>query len=80
MKRGSPRPKRQHYVPCMHLSKFVGEQPKNMIWTFDNQTEKWRPSTVENTAVQSNFYSVRTEAGTNDEIEVLLGPRLITTT
>jgi hypothetical protein len=47
--------------------------PKNMIWTFDNQTGKWRPSTVENTAVQTGFYSVETEAGVNDELEDLLG-------
>jgi hypothetical protein len=68
-----PRPKRQHYVPRLHLSRFVGQAPKNMIWTFDNQTEKWRPSKVENTAVQSNFYSIETEDGWNDGIDDLLG-------
>ena len=46
--------------------------PKNMIWTFDNQTGKWRPSTVENTAVQTGFYSIETEEGFNDELEWLL--------
>lgn len=71
--REPPRPKRQHYVPRLHLNRFVGEQPKNMVWTFDNQTEKWRPSTVENTAVQSNFYSVPTKEGLDDGIEALLG-------
>lgn len=68
-----PRPKRQHYVPRLHLSRFVGQAPKNMIWTFDNQTEKWRPSKVEKTAVQSNFYSIETEEGWNDGIDDLLG-------
>lgn len=43
-----------------------------MIWTFDNQTSRWRPSTVENTAVQTNFYSIDTDEGPNDEIESLL--------
>jgi hypothetical protein len=43
-----------------------------MIWTFDNQTSRWRASTVENTAVQTNFYSVETESGANDEIEAML--------
>src|SRR5690242_13110279 len=67
-----PRPKRHHYVPRLHLSRFVGDAPKNMIWTFDNQTERWRASTVENTAVQANFYSFETNDGPNDQLENLL--------
>ena len=52
------RTKNQHYVPRLHLKHFVGSSPKNMIWTFDNELERWRSSTIENTGAQTNFYSV----------------------
>uniref|UniRef100_UPI0035CC2FFD DUF4238 domain-containing protein n=1 Tax=uncultured Sphingomonas sp. TaxID=158754 RepID=UPI0035CC2FFD len=52
------RTKNQHFVPRLHLKHFIGVKPKNMIWTFDSQLERWRPSTVENTGAQTNFYSM----------------------
>lgn len=57
------RTKNQHYVPRMHLQHFVGDTPKNMVWTFDNERERWWASTVENTGAQTNFYSVIDEDG-----------------
>lgn len=43
-----------------------------MVWTFDTVKEKWRTSLVENTGVQSNFYSIETNEGHDDSIEKLL--------
>jgi hypothetical protein len=42
----------------------MGERPKNMIWTYDNQKASSRPSRVEETGHQANFYSVQAEDGT----------------
>lgn len=72
-RKADSRPKRQHYVPILHLQHFTGSSPKNMIWTFDNVAETWRPSTVDNTAVQGNFYSIETDSDHNDDLERLLG-------
>src|SRR5690242_349243 len=70
--KSTARPKRQHYVPKVHLRHFVGAAPANMIWTFDLVQSRWRTSTIDNTAVQSNFYSVETPEGPNDGLETLL--------
>ncbi|MGC5796507.1 DUF4238 domain-containing protein [Sphingomonas sp. NFX23] len=72
-KQKSPRPKRQHFVPRMHLKHFVGVSPKNMIWTYDTVREAWRNSIVEKTAMQSNFYSAEDGDGNfNDDLEIAL--------
>lgn len=57
MKSSNPRPKSQHYVPRMMLEKFAGDSPKNMVWVYDLDQRKARPSKPKNTAKQSNLYS-----------------------
>ena len=55
-------PKRQHYVPRLHLKHFVGTEPKGQIWTYDKETGKKWSGTPENTAVETHFYSVENDA------------------
>lgn len=63
-----PRPKRQHYVPRFYLEHFA--DINGMVWSYDLQAESIRPATPENTAVETNFYSVIDAEGEhNDEIE-----------
>src|SRR5262245_47888322 len=57
------RTKRQHYVPRLHLRYLAGENPAGMVWTYDMIEGTWRPSTPENTAVESNIYSVKDQDG-----------------
>jgi hypothetical protein len=67
------RTKSQHYVPRLHLRRFIGEQPKNMIWTYDSERGTARPSVVEETGAQRNFYSVQAADGTfNDDLDIWL--------
>ena len=67
------RTKSQHYVPRLHLRRFQGEQPKNMVWTYDKERGTARPSRVEETGCQSNFYSVQEADGTyNDMLDIWL--------
>lgn len=57
------RTKDQHYVPRLHLEHFCGDSPKNMIWTYSKSGRKPRPSRVQETGFQKNYYSVRGEDG-----------------
>lgn len=59
----STRTKRQHYVPQLHLRRFVGERPRGMIWTHDMQSSKTRPCKPSETGFGTNYYSVRDQAG-----------------
>ena len=59
-------PKRQHFIPRMHLQHFAGQEPKGHVWTYDAQTEQARHSIPEETAVEAHFYSVKTDDGTMD--------------
>ena len=59
-------PKRQHYVPRLHLKHFVGTKPKGQIWTYDKETGEKRSGKPENTAVETHFYSVENDDGTMD--------------
>ncbi|WP_374598816.1 DUF4238 domain-containing protein [Sphingosinicella sp.] len=68
------RTKDQHFVPRLHLQYFCGESPKNMIWTYSKRREKARPSRIEETGFQRNYYSIRTDEGFyHDGIDALLG-------
>lgn len=58
------RTKNQHYVPRLHLKHFVGESPRGMIWTYDMRREKTRPSKIDSTGAQNNYYSVQKDDGT----------------
>jgi uncharacterized protein DUF4238 len=67
------RTRNQHYVPRLHLRRFLSSAPKNMVWTYDNQTGRVRPSKVGETGNQSNFYSVKLEDGSYvDELDKVL--------
>src|SRR4051812_20685393 len=67
------RTKNQHYVPRLHLRRFLSEAPKNMIWTYDKQRGTMRPSRIEETGNQNNFYSVQREDGSyNDVLDLWL--------
>ncbi|HEX4737952.1 MAG TPA: DUF4238 domain-containing protein [Allosphingosinicella sp.] len=59
----TPRTKNQHFVPRLHLQHFRGEQPKNMIWTYDAEKGTARPSRIEETGAQTNFYSIKRDDG-----------------
>ena len=60
----------QHHTPCLHLRRFCGETPKNMVWAYDIERGKARPSRVEECGAQKNFYSVQRDDGTfNDELD-----------
>lgn len=63
-----PRPKKQHYVPRFYLEHFTDSN--GMVWAYDLQTDEIRTGTPENTAIETNFYSVINDDGVyNDEIE-----------
>ena len=67
------RTKDQHYVPRLHLQHFCGESPKNMIWTYSKSRGTARPSRIEETGFQKNYYSMKDDEGNfRDEIESLL--------
>lgn len=75
MPAGKPkkRTKDQHYVPRLHLQHFCGESPKNMIWTYSKSRGTARPSRIEETGFQKNYYSMKDDEGNfRDEIESLL--------
>ncbi len=59
------RTKRQHYVPRFYLSHFAAAE--GIIWTYDCQRDEVRPNSPENTAVETNFYSVKSDDGTYDD-------------
>ena len=59
-------PKRQHFIPRLHLQHFVGTEPKGHVWTYDAQTGDVRSAIPEQTAVETHFYSVKTADGTMD--------------
>jgi Protein of unknown function (DUF4238) len=59
-------PKRQHFIPILHLKHFAGADPKGQVWTYDAESGEVRSATPENTAVQTHFYSVEGEDGVMD--------------
>lgn len=70
---GEKRTKKQHYVPQVHLRYFVGNDPADMIWTYDTESGRVSPSLPKETAAESNYYSVQNDAGEyNDLIETWL--------
>jgi hypothetical protein len=73
-KKSPPRPKNQHYVPCLHLGHFIGASPRGMIWTYDIQKGTSRPSKIEETGAQTNFYSPKDADGSyRDDLEHWFG-------
>lgn len=60
-----PTPKRQHFVPIVHLKHFIGSSPKSQVWTYDAGGDVLS-ATPENTAVETHFYSVERDDGTMD--------------
>lgn len=68
-----PVPKRQHFIPRMHLQHFAGPEPKGHVWTYDAQTGQARHTIPEETGLESHFYSVESDDGTMDtRIEAML--------
>lgn len=66
-----PRPKRQHYVPQLHLKHFADE--RNHVWTYDTSTGDVRSSLPSQTAVETNFYSLVDDNGQHDDaLEIFL--------
>jgi hypothetical protein len=64
---GEKRKPGQHFTPALHLRRFVGEAPKNMVWTYDMEKGTCRPSVPEQTGKQRNFYSWQKADGTFDD-------------
>lgn len=63
-----PRPKRQHYVPRFYLEHFADSD--GYVWTYDSTDGSSRKARAEQTAVETNFYSVRDASGDHfDEVE-----------
>lgn len=62
------RTKRQHYIPRFYLEYFTDAD--GMVWTYDQKVNEVRASIPENTAVETNFYSIKNEDGEyNDVLE-----------
>jgi hypothetical protein len=59
-------PKRQHFIPILHLKHFVGAAPKGQVWTYDAESGEVRSATPENTAVQTHFHSIEGNDGAMD--------------
>ena len=67
------RTKDQHFVPRLHLQHFCGDAPKNMVWIYSKRRDRPRPSRIEETGFQKNYYSVRTDDGVyHDGIDDML--------
>jgi hypothetical protein len=60
-----PRAKKQHFVPELHLKHFV--DAAGMVWTYDIRENGVRRSIPKETAVQTNFYSLRDKDGNYDD-------------
>lgn len=60
------KPKRQHFIPKMHLKHFSGNDPQGHVWTYDAEMNSVRSSIPDETAVQTHFYSVEMPDGTMD--------------
>jgi hypothetical protein len=66
-------PKRQHFIPRLHLQHFAGSQPKGQLWTYDAIAAKAWSAIPAETAVQTHFYSAEKSDGTMDtRIEAFL--------
>jgi hypothetical protein len=61
-----PSPKRHHFVPILHLKRFVGVKPQGHVWAYDAETGDARSAIPENTAVEGHFYSAQRADGTMD--------------
>ena len=61
-------PKGQHFIPCVHLRHFAGHDPKGQVWTFNKNTGAMWSAIPEETAKQTQFYSIQTE----DEIYIAI--------
>jgi Protein of unknown function (DUF4238) len=60
-----PRPKKQHFIPELHLKHFV--DANGMVWTYDIHENAVRRSIPKETAAQTNFYSLRDKDGNYDD-------------
>jgi hypothetical protein len=61
-----PAPKRQHFIPILHLKHFAGSDPQGQVWTYDAETSAVRSAVPKETAVQSHFYSAEGDDGAMD--------------
>lgn len=61
-----PLPRRQHYVPILHLKNFVGQQPQNHVWTYDKIKATARHSMPDETGLEAHFYSAEQADGSMD--------------
>lgn len=61
------RTKRQHYVPRFYLERFTDGD--GSVWNYEKGTGESLALSPEDTAVETNFYSPRTEQGYFDGIE-----------
>jgi Protein of unknown function (DUF4238) len=59
-------PKKQHFIPRLHLKHFVGADPQGQIWTYDAQTGNVHSAIPEETAIETHFYSMEKPDGTMD--------------
>lgn len=61
-------PKRNHYNPQFYLKNFADERGR--IWVFDRKIKQYRHQHIRDTAVQKNYYRVKTkDGGYSTEVE-----------
>jgi len=56
--------KKHHYVPEMHLKRFVGDAPKGHVWTYSIDGSEARHSSPKETGAEMYFYGVEQDDGT----------------
>jgi hypothetical protein len=58
--------KRHHYVPRFYLSGFIDPANPPYVWVYEKGNPTIKNLTVENTAVQKHYYSMKRETGEID--------------
>ncbi len=67
------KPKKHHFNPRLSLQYFAGAAPMGHVWTYEKLTGAVWSQTPENTAVETDFYSVEKHTGEMDtSIEEML--------
>lgn len=54
-------PKKHHYLPQHHLSRFIKNSEKNNVIVYDKKLQKIYPATVKNTGCENHLYSLSGE-------------------
>lgn len=58
------RPKRHHYLSKSYLEGFTNDE--NLLWVYDRDQNEYRKQSPLNTAVESEYYTVKDDTGAKD--------------